>query len=591
MVSIPKSFGVIQRPTTQTGQAEINLSYNQILPNAISNLGSQVQNASLQLRQQQAQEEFLLQKQQQKEQEAFNASQVLDFKTRLSKFDNEAELNYKNLPSSNINEAEKLKNTFLENRNNFVKIESEKFKDNPVLLNLIQQQASISSVDIENNLATEYSRKQKDYGVNKIYESIYNVNTQIASGKNIANAKRTLDETLQIGLKTGLIDMKDVIREKEKQQQLVKQRQKELEEKIAFNTVINGQTYLDPNNARNQKIIDSNFAKSAQTNKNPEQLGFDLSVNTGIIPSQFKNVLTGRLTIGSPKQQVESAKNIIDMISRRLSLQDQFRSDELRLVNEMKDNIDIGLPAEQIVKYARDNLNKISSLDKKARNDLYENKDYKKQLDKNYKNLQSKLRDEAGFDLFKTKAEIPPQLEVHYKQLVKNAIVSDGMTPEGAIKFAEDGIKKEWGLTNIGTKRIQRGAPEAFYGAYGNTDWIKGQLSNTIATYTSNKKPKLDNYTLEPIPQSIINNKPSYYIQKQNQYGMSEFLMDSKNQPVIFTPNILETEEVKKAKKEYDLLKKSLSDQELLNELKNKSFNQEKLDSAILLGSKLGGNR
>ena len=109
MVSIPKSFGVIQRPTTQTGQAEINLSYNQILPNAISNLGSQVQNASLQLRQQQAQEEFLLQKQQQKEQEAFNAAQLLDFKTRLSKIDNEAELNYKNLPSSNINEVDKIK--------------------------------------------------------------------------------------------------------------------------------------------------------------------------------------------------------------------------------------------------------------------------------------------------------------------------------------------------------------------------------------------------------------------------------------------------------------------------------------------------
>ena len=592
MVAIPKSFGVIQRPTTQTGQAEINPSYNQILPNAISNLGSQVQNASLQLRQQQAQEEFLLQKQQQKEQEAFNAAQLLDFKTRLSKIDNEAELNYKNLPSSNINEVDKIKNTLLENRKNFVNQESEKFKNNPTLLNLIQQQANTSSVDIENNLATEYSRKQKDFGINKIYESIYNVNTQIASGRNVANAKKTLDETLQFGLRSGLIDMKDVIREKEKQQQLVKQRQKELEEKVAFNTVINGQTYLDPNSSRNQKIIDSNFAKSAQTNKNPEQLGFDLSVNTGIIPSQFKNVLTGRLTIGSPKQQVESAKNIIDMISRRPSLQDQFRSDELRLVNEMKDNIDIGLPAEQIIKYARDNLNKISSLDRKARNDLYENKDYKKQLDKNYKNLQSKLRDEAGFDLFKTKAEIPPQLEVYYKQLVKNAIVSDGMTPEGAIKSAEDRIKKEWGLTNIGTRRIQRGAPEVFYGAYGNTDWIKGQLSNTIITYELNaERPKLDNYSLEPIPQSIMNNKPSYYIQKQNQYGMSEFLIDSKNQPVIFTPNILETEKVKKMKKEYDLLKKSLSDQGLLNELKNKSFSQEKLDSAILLGSKLGGNR
>jgi hypothetical protein len=592
MVAIPKSFGVIQRPTTQTGQAEVNPSYNQILPNAISNLGSQVQNASFQLRQQQAQEEFLLQRQQQKEQEAFNAAQLLDFKTRLSKIDNEAELNYKNLPSSNINEVDKIKNTLLENRKNFVNQESEKFKNNPTLLNLIQQQANTSSVDIENNLATEYSRKQKDFGVNKIYESIYNVNTQIASGRNVANAKKTLDETLQFGLRSGLIDMKDVIREKEKQQQLVKQREKELEEKVAFNTVINKKTYLDPNNSRNQKIIDSNFAKSAQTNKNPEQLAFDLSVNTGIIPSQFKNVLSGRLAIGSPKEQLQSAKDIIDMVKRTPSLENQFTSDELKFVNEIKGNLEINLPAEQIVKYARDNLSKISSLDKKARNDLYENKDYKKQLDKNYKDLQSKLRDEAGFDMFKTKAEIPPQLELHYKQLVKNAIVSDGMTPEGAIRTAEDKIKKEWAITSIGAKRVQRGAPEAFYGIYGNTDWIKGQLSNTITTYELNaEKPKLDNYALEPIPQSIINNKPSYYIQKQNQYGMSEFLMDSKNQPVIFTPNFFKTEEAKKAREKYDLLNKSLNDEELLNELKNKNFSQEKLDSAILLGSKLGGNR
>ena len=592
MVSIPKSFGVIQRPTTQTGQAEINSSYNQILPNAISNLGSQVQNASLQLRQQQAQEEFLLQKQQQKEQEAFNAAQLLDFKTRLSKIDNEAELNYKNLPSSNINEVDKIKNTLLENRKNFVNQEKEKFKNNPILLNLIQQQADTSSVDIENNLSTEYSRKQKDFGVNKIYESIYNVNTQIASGRNIANAKKTLDETLQFGLRSGLIDMKDVIREKEKQQQLVKQRQKELEEKIAFNTVINKKTYLDPNNSRNQKIIDSNFAKSAQTSKNPEQLAFDLSVNTGIIPSQFKNVLSGRLAIGSPKEQLQSAKDIIDMVKRTPSLENQFTSDELKFVNEIKGNLEINLPAEQIVKYARDNLSKIDSLDKKARNDLYENKDYKKQLDKNYKDLQNKLRDEAGFDMFKTKAEIPPQLELHYKQLVKNAIVSDGMTPEGAIRTAEDKIKKEWAITSIGAKRVQRGAPEAFYGIYGNTDWIKRQLSSTITTYELNaEKPKLENYALEPIPQSVVNNKPSYYIQKQNQYGMSEFLMDSKNQPVIFTPNFFKTEEAKKAREKYDLLNKSLNDEELLNELKNKNFSQEKLDSAILLGSKLGGNR
>ena len=179
---------------------------------------------------------------------------------------------------------------------------------------------------------------------------------------------------------------------------------------------------------------------------------------------------------------------------------------------------------------------------------------------------------------------------MHYKQLVKNALVSDGMTPEGAIKATEDKIKKEWGITNIGMRRIQRGAPENYYNINGNTEWIKKQLAETI-NQNLKTKSKINEFSLEPIPQSVIDNKPSYYIQKQNQYGMSEFLMDSKNQPVIFTPNYLKTEEAKKTKERYDLLNKSLSDKELLNELKNKNFSQEKLDSAILLGSKLGGNR
>lgn len=587
MVAIPKSFGVIQRPTTESGQADVNLSYSQILPNAISNLGSQIQGSALQLRQQQQQEELLLQKQKKAEEEALNAMQMIDFKTQLSRFDNERELAYKDLPSSDINKANLLKQTFLEDRKKFIEEKAQQFKENPVLFNLIQQHGNVSSVDIEDKLATEFSKKKKDYGIDRIYESIYNVNTQIASGKNINNAKRNLDETLKIGLRLGLIDMKDVIREKEKQAQLVEKKAKEYEEKVAFNSVINGQIYLDPNKPRNQKIVDFNFAKTAQSSKNPEQLGFDLSVNTGIIPTQFKNVLSGRLSIGNPNQQVESAKIIIDMINRKPSLQDQFRSDELKLINEMKDNIDIGLPAEQVIKYARDNLNKINSLDKMARMQMYENKDYKKQLDSNYKNLQNKLKDEAGFDLFKTKAEIPPQLEIHYKQLVKNALVSDGMTPEGAIKFAEDNIKKEWAITNIGRKRLQRGAPEAYYNIYGDTDWIKGQLSSTIAKYQlTDKKVKLDNFTLEPIPQSVINNKPSYFIQQQNEYGMFNYLLDDKNQPVIFTPDYLKTEDAIKTAKKYDVLKKSLSEQELLDELRNKTLTKEKFEEAILLGAK-----
>jgi hypothetical protein len=573
MVAIPKSFGIIQGPSTQTGSADVNMSYEQILPNALSKLGGDLQTLAIQQQRQKIAED-----------QAVTAAQLIGFKTQLSKFDNEKKQLFTDLSSSDLNQVTLEHNKAYDERTKFVTQQLEAHKNNPALLSLMKAQADTSSVDFEHDLGVEYSKKKRQFGQNQIYGSIYNINTQIESGGNVDNARRDLNETLNAGLKTGLIDMQDVIREKEKQAQIVIKKQKDYEEKVAFNTVINGQTYLDPSDNRSQKIIDSGFAKSALNNPNPEQLGYDISVNTGIIPTQFKNVLSGRLRMGSPQQQVDSASTMMDMIKKNPNL--HFKDEDLRLANEMKNNMDINLPADQVVRYARDSLNKMDNLDVKARKDILDKKKYKEQIISSYDSLERKLKDEKGFDLFKGSVAVNPALRTHYEQLVRNAVISDGYSPEGALSAAEDKIRKEWAITDIGQRRLQRGAPEVFYSQFGDTSWIKGQLFSKIAEHELVSKAELDKYKIEPILDSLVNGRPSYKILKLNERYNSFDLVTYQNQPVIFRPNYAETEQGRKAKKERDLLHQNATEMDLLEAARDK-LKPSKEQKAIALGASI----
>jgi hypothetical protein len=226
-------------------------------------------------------------------------------------------------------------------------------------------------------------------------------------------------------------------------------------------------------------------------------------------------------------------------------------------------------------------------LDVKARKDILDKKKYKEQIISSYDSLEGKLKDEKGFDLFKGSVAVNPALRTHYEQLVRNAVISDGYSPEGALSAAEDKIRKEWAITNIGQRRMQRGAPEAFYSQFGDTSWIKGQLAGKIAEHelTSNKVD-LSKFTLEPIPQSLASGKPAYTIHKQNEYGGFDSLTDSQNQPVIFRPNYAETEQSRKAKKERDLLHQNATEMDLLEAARDK-LKPSKEQKAIALGASI----
>ena len=76
MVAIPKSQGVQQGRTTETGLRPASMAQSQVVPNAISQFGQTVSNVGFQEMQRQAIQE-------RKEQEEYQTSQALDARNQI----------------------------------------------------------------------------------------------------------------------------------------------------------------------------------------------------------------------------------------------------------------------------------------------------------------------------------------------------------------------------------------------------------------------------------------------------------------------------------------------------------------------------
>jgi hypothetical protein len=102
-------------------------------------------------------------------------------------------------------------------------------------------------------------------------------------------------------------------------------------------------------------------------------------------------------------------------------------------------------------------------------------------------------------------------------------------------------------------------APEVFYDKYngGDTSWIKGQMAGVIAQnyLVPDFKNVEKDYTLQLIEGSVESGKPSYNIVKNDEFGGilgGSVLLDNRNQRIVFTPNIEETDFYKEAQKQYN---------------------------------------
>lgn len=570
MVAIPKSPGVTTGPNRQTTIAAPDMASGQMIPRALMGAGAEIERAAVQLNYQQ-----------QIEEEAVNAARVVDFKTKLNKFENEQRIALSELPTNDLEAISTAKDNLLKARQTFIEDNLSQYQDNPNLSNLIKAQADSNAVDFEFDADRVLSSKKREFGQGKIYESIYNINTRLEKGGSVDAAKRDLEETIQAGLKTGLLDMQDVIREREKQKGLIREREIEFQKTYVANRIASGEIQINPADSEGRKM--GELAWEIQL-KNAQKSGRDVEATldnfistTKYIPAQVRNVWSAQLTAGTPEQKVATAENISELLSRNPRLQDQLNSDDVSYINAIKTRIGTGLSPKQIVEFTDSELSKIQSLDRQGKTKMFNEDTFKKARDSGYKALASDLAD-INWSL--SEATVSGDIKGAYETLVKDAFLSQKYaTPEAAIEYAKTQIKNTWGQTKVGKPAVMRYAPETFFPD--NNSWIPAQFDSVIAEHTLSEKAKgaSKDYSLAPIPNAVMNGVPSYFVVDKNG---TDLLRDAQNRPVIFTPDFEKTEEYKKLKKEAG---HKLSKQEMREILEGKTSNS-KITEAVISGSK-----
>lgn len=586
MVAIPKSPGILQRPSTQVTSAKPNLQQELSTAKAISELGGDIADSAVKIA-----------KVKQAEDDAFKAAKAIDFKTQLSKFDNEKRIQLNEIPSSDLTAIQTAKDSILKEREAFIQQNISQEKD-PELSSLFKRQADASSVDFTYDADRVLSNKKKEYGQGKIFESIYNINTRlgkVTSAGEINSLKRDLEETVQVGLKTGLLDVQDVIREREKQAKIIEDRKKEFEASRLSTLVSKGGYILNYNDSKDKKLGDEAFAREMQLAQskglNPDSLIYNFIQKTSYVPTEVKRVWSSNLTAGTPEQKITTANKIAELLQSNVRLQDQFSSDDISYTNSIRNKLDSGLSPKEVIDYVDNEVSKMKSLDYKAKNDLFDSKDYRKTRETAFADVLEKISDQPGLGLFKSSPYIPAEVKSSFDSMVKDQLVSGKYaTPEGAINFAKDKIAKEWGVTSIGKKRLMRFAPETFFQKYDpDTSWIKGQMASKIAEneLVAEFKKVETNYDLVPEYNLTSRGLPAYRITKINEFGQSSFVLDSNNQPVVFVPDYTKTSNFKNREKDMaKFLGKNYTKEDVLKLLEERNRSAD-TTAAISLGSKL----
>lgn len=553
MVKIPTSPGVQARPqqVTPTVRQPVDTG-ERFIAQGITQLGSAIAGIG---------QQAMIQEQ--RDQEAFNASQVLQYKNELRRFDNQEKIALSEA-GANQDVITKSKQDILDRRKLFTDELKQQFGDNKQVQALIERESQSSLVDLEFNVDKDLSRKRKTYGENQFYGSVSDLRNDFENTQSpeelasIANELQTLQAT---ALNAGIVDMKDIERLEKDFKTIRKEREQEALQEATFINATQGNLFLDSTDKNDRKVINKGFEKYRELTDDPEGLARDISVNTGIVPDVYKKGLNSMLFVGNPNRKIESANEIINLIRENPTLDRQFDDKTKALAQAIESRINVGLSSEEVVKFAEDEINKNKDKNKIIRQQEFE-LDYSKKGKKfieTINDITDEIKDKSGIFF---EAETPKEMSFDVLTIAKDYYINNGSDIDDAIELATEKVKSRWAITNIGGERYQKFAPEAEYPNMTSKE-LRQQARNLAGKYLSDKSVIKDNIRAVIIPDSLNTNKPNYNLLIEDEFGKIDNIRDESNNPVVWTPDITKTERYKEVPKET---------RESLNELSKKEF-------------------
>jgi len=553
MVKIPTSPGVQARPqqVTPTVRQPVDTG-ERFIAQGITQLGSAIAGIG---------QQAMIQEQ--RDQEAFNASQVLQYKNQLRRFDNQEKIALSEA-GANQDVITKSKQDILDRRKLFTDELKQQFGDNKQVQALIERESQSSLIDLEFNIDKDLSRKRKTYGENQFYGSVSDLRDDFENAQSpeelasIANELQTLQAT---ALNAGIVDMKDIERLEKDFKTIRKEREQEALQEATFINATQGKLLLDSTDKNDRKVINKGFEKYRELTDDPEGLARDISVNTGIVPDVYKKGLNSMLFVGNPDRKIESANEIINLIRENPTLDRQFDDKTKALAQAIESRINVGLSSEEVVKFAEDEINKNKDKNKIIRQQEFE-LDYSKKGKKfieTINDITDEIKDKSGIFF---EAETPKEMAFDVLTIAKDYYINNGSDIDDAIELATEKVKSRWAITNIGGERYQKFAPEAEYPNMTSKE-LRQQARNLAGKYLSDKSVIKDNIRAVIIPDSLNTNKPNYNLLIEDEFGKIDNIRDESNNPVVWTPDITKTERYKEVPKET---------RESLNELSKKEF-------------------
>lgn len=553
MVKIPTSPGVQARPqqVTPTVRQPVDTG-ERFIAQGITQLGSAIAGIG---------QQAMIQEQ--RDQEAFNASQVLQYKNQLRRFDNQEKIALSE-EGANQDVITKSKQDILDRRKLFTDELKQQFGGNKQIQALIERESQSSLIDLEFNIDKDLSRKRKTYGENQFYGSVSDLRDDFENAQSpeelasIANELQTLQAT---ALNAGIVDMRDIERLEKDFKKIRKEREQEALQEATFINATQGKLLLDSTDKNDRKVINKGFEKYRELTDDPEGLARDISVNTGIVPDIYKKSLNSMLFVGNPDRKIESANEIINLIRENPTLERQFNEKTKAFAQAIESRINVGLSSEEVVKFAEDEINKNKDKNKIIRQQEFE-LDYSKKGKKfieTINDITDEIKDKSGIFF---EAETPKEMAFDVLTIAKDYYINNGSDIDDAIELATEKVKSRWAITNIGGERYQKFAPEAEYPNMTSKE-LRQQARNLAGKYLSDKSVIKDNIRAVIIPDSLNTNKPNYNLLIEDEFGKIDNIRDESNNPVVWTPDITKTERYKEVPKET---------RESLNELSKKEF-------------------
>jgi len=338
MVKIPTSPGVQARPqqVTPTVRQPVDTG-ERFIAQGITQLGSAIAGIG---------QQAMIQEQ--RDQEAFNASQVLQYKNQLRRFDNQEKIALSE-EGANQDVITKSKQDILDRRKLFTDELKQQFGGNKQIQALIERESQSSLIDLEFNIDKDLSRKRKTYGENQFYGSVSDLRDDFENAQSpeelasIANELQTLQAT---ALNAGIVDMRDIERLEKDFKKIRKEREQEALQEATFINATQGKLLLDSTDKNDRKVINKGFEKYRELTDDPEGLARDISVNTGIVPDIYKKSLNSMLFVGNPDRKIESANEIINLIRENPTLERQFNEKTKAFAQAIESRINVGLSSE-----------------------------------------------------------------------------------------------------------------------------------------------------------------------------------------------------------------------------------------------------